>query len=114
MQAAAAARHSREARLRFWRVTAVTSFFAIVLGANVIVGAAVVMGKIRAQSGAEKSLGDAHTALVKRPMLDGTFCRNVVYSNETSQAIEEKVEPCDQTKKQARGRTRTQFSWGGK
>ena len=108
-----AARQQHEARLRFWRVFAVSSFFVVVLGANLYIGAVVMMGNYGNPFAVSKApLGQA--AQIKRPLLDGTFCRNTVFDNNTSHAIEEKIERCDKKAEQPRGRTRTQFSWGGR
>lgn len=108
-----AARHQREARLRFWRVFAVSSFFVVALGANLYIGAVVIMGNFGNPFVVSKA-PLASTAQIKRPLLDGTFCRNIVFDNTTSHAIEEKVERCDKKASQQRGRERTQFSWGGR
>jgi hypothetical protein len=108
-----ATRQQREARLRFWRVFAVSSFFVVALGANLYVGAVVMMGNFGNPFNFSKA-PQASTAQIKRPLLDGTFCRNIVFDNTTSHAIEDKVERCDKKADQPRGRTRTQFSWGGR
>ena len=108
-----AARRQREARIRFWRVFAVSSFFVVALGANLYIGAVVMMGNFGNPFAVSKApLG--LTAQIKRPLLDGTFCRNIVFDNTTSHAIEEKIERCDKKADQRRGRERTQFSWGGR
>jgi hypothetical protein len=60
------------------------------------------------------------TAQIKLPLLDGTFCRNIVFDNTTSHSIEDKVERCDGAPNAASppsppsGNRRTQFSWGGR
>lgn len=108
-----AARQQREARIRFWRVFAVSSFFIVALGANLYVGAVVMIGNF----GNPFVIDNAplsSTAQIKRPLLDGMFCRNIVFDNTTSHAIEDKVERCDKKANQQRGKTRTQFSWGGR
>lgn len=108
-----AARRAHEARIRFWRVLAVSSFFIIILGANLFVGAVVMMGNIRTQVSADKPEANGQTARVRRPLLDGTLCRNIVFDNKTSQAISDKVERCDQGVAKPKIRSKTQFSWGG-
>ena len=109
-----AARRQREARVRFWRVFAVSTFFVVALGANLYIGAVVMMENYGNPFVLDKApLGQ--TAQIKRPLLDGTFCRNIVFDNATSHAIEEKIERCDKkVVSQQRGKTRTQFSWGGR
>jgi hypothetical protein len=109
-----AARHSRAARVRFWRVFAVSSFFVIVLGAGLFTGAVVVMRNYGSPFASDKAAAHIATAQFRRPLLDGTFCRNIVFDNATSQSIMDKVERCDGTPGTPGVRSRSQFSWGGK
>ena len=108
-----AARQQAEARIRFWRAFAVSSFFVVALGANLYIGAVVMMGNFGNPFAVSKA-PLTPTAQIKRPLLDGTFCRNIVFDNVTSHAIEEKVERCDQKTNQPKVRARTMFSWGGR
>ncbi|MBI5909291.1 MAG: hypothetical protein HY848_05000 [Betaproteobacteria bacterium] len=108
-----AARQQREARVRFWRVVAVSSFFIVALGANLYVGAVVVVGKFGNPFASAKA-ANGQTAQIRRPLLDGTFCRNIVFDNSTAKSIEDKVERCDKVPNQPKGRIKTQFSWGGR
>ena len=108
-----AARQRREARVRFWRAFAVSSFFVVALGANLYVGAVVMMGNFGNPFDSGKATHGS-TAQIKRPLLDGTFCRNIVFDNNTSHSITDKVERCDKVPSQPKGKTRTQFSWGGR
>ena len=114
IQSARAARQLREERIRFWRVFVVSSFFVVVLGANLIVGAVVMIGNIRTQINSDKGETDGQIARVRRPLLDGTFCRNIVIDNRTALTIEDKVERCDQSSSKSNGKSKSQFSWGGK
>ena len=98
-----AARQSRELQRGFL----VTVFFAVVLGANLLIGAVVVFRGMQSQFGAEGPA--AHTTKITRPMLDGTFCRNVVLDNRSAQTITDKVELCG-----PRSSGKSEFSWGGK
>ena len=107
------ARRQREARVRFWRVFAVTSLFVVELSANLYIGAVVMIAKFGNPFAVSKAPAHA-TVQIKRPLLDRTFCRNTVFDNATSHAIEEKIERCDKKASQQRGKTRTQFSWGGR
>ncbi len=109
-----AARQQHEARIRFWRVFAVSTFFVVALGANLYIGAVVMMRNYGNPFVLDKApLGQ--TAQIKRPLLDGTFCRNIVFDNATSHTIEEKIERCDKkVASQQKGKARTQFSWGGR
>jgi hypothetical protein len=87
-----AAREAREARVKFWRVFAVSSFFAVVLGANLFVGAVVLVGNLRgAPADDEPDVGDGRVA----------------------QTIEDKVERCDHRAKKGTKR-KSEFSWGGR
>jgi len=38
------ARRAREARIRFWRACAVSTFFVVIISANLFVGAVVMIG----------------------------------------------------------------------
>jgi hypothetical protein len=109
-----AARQAREARIRFWRVLAVSVFFATVLGANLYIGAVVVIGNLRSKVSSNVITSNGRTALVKRPMLDGVLCRKMIYDNQTSNTIDDKIERCDQAVvEKPKGKSKTQFSWGG-
>jgi hypothetical protein len=109
-----AARQAREARIRFWRVFAVSVFFATVLGANLFIGAVVVIGNLRSKVSSNVITSNGRTALIKRPMLDGVLCRNIVYDNQTSNTIDDRIERCDQAVvAKPKGKSKTQFSWGG-
>lgn len=109
-------RQQHEKRVRFWRVFVVAVFFAIALSGNLFIGAAVL------QRNFDRLFtwgSDAHftpTGMMKRPLLDGVFCRSIVFDNETGQSVTDKVERCD-------GGPRTpnyeraappQFKWGGR
>jgi hypothetical protein len=109
-----AARQSREARIRFWRVFMVSSFFVVMLGANLFVGAVVIGGRIRAHAAAEQAAANGRTAQIRRPLLDGTFCRNIVFDNNSAQTIADKVERCDQLGNKPGRKSKANFSWGGK
>ena len=112
--AARAARHARETRTKFWRVFVVSSFFVVVLGANLFVGAVVVFGNIRAQATAASDAANGQIARVTRPLLDGTFCRYTVFDNNTSNTIEDRVERCDAPRGKPKIRVKSEFTWGGK
>ena len=111
---ARAARHAREARIKFWRVFVVLSFFIVVLSANLFVGAVVVFGNMRAQANTESAAASGKIARVTRPLLDGTFCRYTVFDNNTANTIEDRVERCDSPHDKPKIRTKSEFSWGGR
>ena len=106
-------RKSHEARVKYWRVFVVTAFFAVIVGANLFVGAVVIFGKMQTQARAEQAATAARaTCKISWPMLDGVFCRTVVFDNKSAESVEDKVERCDQPGL-APGRPRqTQFVWG--
>jgi hypothetical protein len=108
-----AARRQHEARIRFWRVLAVSTFFIVALGANLYLGAVVVMGNFGSPLNSAKAAAPGPTAQIRRPLLDGTFCRNIVFDNKTSQSITDKVERCDGEPTQPVIRARRQFTWRG-
>jgi hypothetical protein len=104
-------RRAREARTKFWRVIVVSAFFTVVLGANAFIGVAVLVkaaGTNEAQTAAALRIGR-----VTFPMLDGVFCRHVLFDNNTAQTKEDKVSRCDDRDSRSRRRTST-FNWGGR
>jgi hypothetical protein len=109
-----AARHARDGRVRFWRLVVVSAFFAVVLSANLFVGAVVVFGNMRVQANAEKAATNGQIARVTRPLLDGTFCRYTVFDNNTANTIEDRVERCDSPRGKPKIRAKSEFTWGGK
>jgi hypothetical protein len=112
-----AARQLREARIHFWRVFVVSTFFVIIIGANLFVGAVVMIGNIRGQGIFEKAAPLSRTAQVRRPLLDGTFCRNIIFDNNTSLSIEDEIERCEPPARrdvEPDIKRKTGFIWGGK
>jgi hypothetical protein len=110
-----AGHQEREARVRFWRVVIVTSFFAVLIGGSLLAGAVAMIGSRQNQSRAEDAAKHA-TAKISRPMLDGVFCHYLVFDNNSGQSIEDKVERCDKDSVAAAQRRpgQTQFVWGGR
>ena len=110
------ARLRREKRLRFWRAFAVTAFFVVALSGNLLIGAAVVNNNLSnlLTFNWGKSEEPSHIARIRRTMLDGTFCRNIVFDNTTAQSVTDKVERCDGGPKQPKVdyTPPTQFKWG--
>ena len=105
-------RRRREPRNGFWRVFIVSAFFVAVLGANLFVGAVVMVGRVQSQSFIPGATGP--TALVTRPMLDRTFCRYIVFDNNTARTLEDKVELCGTRNRAPTSGGRSDFRWGGK
>ena len=106
------ARHAREVRVRFWRIVIVSSFFAIVVGANLFVGAVVLVGSLRANADTKVGPGNK-TARIKRPMLDGEFCHFTVFDNKLALTLEDRVERCDAADRLTKPKAKNGFSWGG-
>ncbi len=78
-------RHQHDARIRFWRLFVVVSFFFVAIGANLYVGATVLIGNMCGPVVVEKSVpGDGRTARVRRPLFDGTFCRDIIFDKNRS------------------------------
>lgn len=103
-----------EARVKFWRVVIVSSFFAILIGGSLLAGGVAMVGHMQSQSNADAA-AKYKTAKISRPMLDGVFCHHLVLDNETGRTVEDKVERCDQGKVAAPTRPgQTQFVWGGR
>ncbi len=109
------ARLRHEKRVRFWRVFGVMSFFVIALGVNLYIGAVVITGNFGAALKPGTLTPPQHTAQMRRPMLDGVFCRNITFDNETAQTLSDKVERCDDTRKKKSTEIYVQpprFTWG--
>ena len=110
-----AARQSHEARIRFWRVLIVTSFFVVMLGAYLFIGAVVMFGNNnKTQLTVTEATAAGKTTRIARPMLDGTFCRSTVYDNTSAETLEDKVERCDASRPKPKIKPRGEFTWGGK
>ena len=105
-----AARRARDARLKFWRIAAVSVFYAAVLGANLYLGTVVVLGKMHAHDTAQQLPASIKTARFTQPLLDGTFCRTVVFDNKTADTVVDKIARCDEDA--SKSTSGTQFRWG--
>ena len=108
------ARLRHEKRIRFWRVFAVSSFFVVALGVNIYVGAVVITGNFGAAFKPGTFTPPERTAQIKRPLLDGTLCRNITFDNNTALSVADTIERCD---RRPRGpnypvRSQSQFTWG--
>lgn len=107
LQARRDALRRQETRVRRVRVLIVSAFFAVVMGANLYLGAVVVMGSLRAEKDPKAA---TRSAIVSRTLLDGTFCRAIMYDNELAQTTSDKVVPCEELRPRRRGNT--MFNWG--
>jgi len=106
-------RRSHEARANFWHVTIVSSFFVIVLGASVFLGVVMVVGALRGETSSNELTADGRTGRIARTLLDGTFCRYIMFDNKTAQAVEDRIGRCDESKAKSKNRSAI-FSWGGR
>jgi hypothetical protein len=105
---------AREARIKYWRVVIVSGFFAIVVGSNLILGAAIVIDNMQENAKAEvAAMEKRKTGKISRPMLDGVFCRTTVFNNKSGEAQEDKIERCDDGSPTGRS-LKTDFVWNGK
>jgi hypothetical protein len=104
-----ALRRAREARTKFWRVSIVSGFFVVVLGANLFVGAVLMVKALR--SATAETAASTRIGRMTFPQFDGVFCRHILIDNETVQTKEEKISRCD-GQDPISGRGGTGFSWG--
>jgi hypothetical protein len=103
----------REARVKFWRIAIVSSFFAILIGGSLLAGGVAMVGHMQSQSRADAA-AKYKTAKISRPMLDGVFCHNLILDNQSGRMVEDKVERCDLGKAVTTRPGQTQFVWGGR
>jgi len=115
MQAVEARRDLRrlqETRTSFWHAAIVSSFFIVVIGASLFLGAVMVIGTFRGQG--NELTADGRTARIARALRDGTLCHYIVIDNRTEQAIEDRIGRCDERKPKPKQETIPAFSWGGR
>lgn len=112
-QSRRALRRTRAARTQFWQTVLVSSFIALVLGANLFIGAVVVFGAVKSQFQSKDRPADVRTGHFTQFMLDGTFCRTVVFDNKSAETIYDKVALCDKSVRSSGSGGRTRFNWGG-
>jgi hypothetical protein len=104
------ARKLREARAKSWQSLIVPAFVVFVLGVNLLFGAVVLYGSIQRHFHTEDTAAIVHTALITRPLLDGTFCHYTVFDSTSSKMLVDKVARCDDS----HGKHTSGFNWGGK
>jgi len=113
-----AARRSREARVKYWRALAVSAFFIAVLSTGLFAGAVFMFGSFRGQDGSDRTWTANQTARISHQLLDGTFCRTVVFDNASARTIEDKVTRCDTKGRKSKdfsvSKNTTEFNWGRK
>ena len=105
-------RRSHETRINFLHAVIASSFFVVVLGASLFLGAVMVVGAYRSWNGSESMTSDGRTGRVARPLNDGTFCHYMVFDNKTALAVEDRVGRCDEGKPKPKLERPRTFSWG--
>ena len=80
------------------------------LGANLFVGATLVLKAMRTQAG--ETSASTRFGRVTYPMLDGVFCRHVRFDNTTAESTDDKVSRCDDDRGRERLGHSTSFNWG--
>jgi hypothetical protein len=103
---------SSDARAQFWRVTIVTSFFAVVFGASLFLGTVMVVGTFRDGDLSSELMADGRTGRVARTLRDGTLCHYMVFDNKTAQTVEDRIGRCDEKKPKPKPESPARFTWG--
>jgi vacuolar-type H+-ATPase subunit F/Vma7 len=111
MQARRDLQRSQESRTAFWRAAIVSSFFVVVVGASLFLGAVMMIGTFRDQDSELRA--DGRTTRVARALRDGTLCHYIVIDNRTAQAVEDRIGRCDENKPKPKPVTVPTFRWGG-
>lgn len=107
-----AARRARALRLEFWQTALLSTFVVLVIGANLFIGAVVVFGTFRSQLTTYDERSAVRTGRMTQLLLDGTFCRTVVFDNKSAETIKDKVELCDETVRYGGDGGKSRFNWG--
>jgi len=105
-------RRSHETRVNFLHAIIASSFFVVVLGASLFLGAVMVVGAFHSWSGSDSMTSDGRTGRVARPLSDGTLCHYMVFDNKTALAVEDRVGRCDEGKPKPKFERPRTFSWG--
>lgn len=112
IQSRRAARRSRAQRIKFWQTVLLSTFAALVIGANLFIGAVVVFGTFRSQLETYSEPSKVRTGTMTELLLDGTFCRTVVFDHKSAETIKDKVELCDESVRYFGGGSKSRFNWG--
>jgi len=105
-------RRSHERRINFLHAIIASSFFVVVLGASLFLGAVMVVGAFRSWSASDSMTSDGRTGRIARPLNDGTFCHYMVFDNKTALAVEDRIGRCDEGKPKPKLERPRTFSWG--
>jgi hypothetical protein len=104
------ARQSQKAPSKFPHKFAISTFASAILVAI----AALAVARMPARSPANTHDITRMMAKITRPMPDGINCQRVIFDNASSQTIEEKIEPCQQSSGPPKPRARSMMNWNGK
>ena len=107
-------RRAHEAHVTFWHAAIASSFFVVVLGASLFLGAVMMVGAFRGWETSDLLTTDGRTGRIARPLSDGTFCHYMVFDNKTAMAVEDRVGRCDEGKPKPKLERPRTFSWGGR
>ena len=107
-------RQLREARAEFWGLAIVSSFFVIVLGTSLFLGAVMVVGTLRDNDNSNALTENGRTGRIARTLPNGTLCHYMVFDNKTAQTVEDRIGRCDESKPKSKEQKPAAFSWGGK
>ena len=99
-------------RAQFWCAMIVTSFFAIVFGVSLFLGAVMVVGTFRHGDLSDELTANGRAGRVARTLQDGTLCHYVVFDNKTAQTIEDRIGRCDENKPKPKQERPATFTWG--
>jgi hypothetical protein len=106
-----AARRARMRRLEFWQTALLSTFIALVIAANLFIGAVVVFGSVKSQLVTHNEPTKVRTGRMTEMLLDGTFCRTIVFDNKSAETVKDKVDLCDQSGLFS-GSGKSRFNWG--
>jgi hypothetical protein len=107
-------RRSHETRVTFWHTVIASSFFVVVLGASLFLGAVMVVGKFRGLDTSNLLMADGRTGRIARTLSDGTLCHYMIFDNKTAQTIEDRIGRCDEGKPKPKPERPGTFNWGGR
>jgi hypothetical protein len=106
-----AARRARTRRLEVWQTVLLSTFVALVIAANLFVGAVVIFGSVKSQLVTYSEPTAVRTGKMTEMLLDGTFCRTIVFDNKSAETVKDKVDLCDQPGLFSSG-GKSRFNWG--
>lgn len=104
-------RHMQTMRANWWQAAIASLFFVVVIGASLFLGALMMIGTLHRQNSDELT-ADGRTARIARSLNVGSLCHFIVFDNKTSQAVEDRIGRCDETKAKPKREHPPTFSWG--